>query len=326
MPDANEPKLAISDALAAADPLAQPPAPIDQELMASLPSLPLRARFLVESFLAGRHRSPIKGTSPEFAEYRAYQPGDDLRRIDWRLYGRSDRLSVKQFEDENQLRVCLAFDLSASLRYSSRPKAPTKSDYARTLLGAMALLTRRQHDAVGLALLGDTGSEANGSLQDYVRPSSSLAQHHTVLERLDAPPLARTASIPDALRRLAALLPVGSLIVAASDFYTDIPLLRDALRLLHSRKIEVIGLQVLDPMEIEFASNAAGWFVDLEDGQRLPLNTAACRAGYLERFGAYRRNLEEVFREHAADFVPLRTDRSPLAGLAAYLSHRARLG
>jgi uncharacterized protein (DUF58 family) len=305
------------------DALATALAPIDIDLVASLPTLPLRAKYLVESFVTGRHRSPIKGTAPEFAEYRSYQPGDDLRRIDWRLYGRFDRLSVKQFEDENQLRVTLAFDLSASLRYASRPGLLTKADFARTVLAAMTMLARKQHDAVGLALLGET---PEGSLFDYLRASASPAQQHAVFRRLDEPPQTRAVDLVDGLRRLGSLLPRGGLVVVASDFYADLAALADVLQFLRSQRVEVIGLQVLDPMEIDFGTNAAGFFVDLETGARVPLNTAACRHGYLERFGAFQRELADCFRRQEADLVRLRTDDNPLVALAAYLGRRARLG
>jgi uncharacterized protein (DUF58 family) len=305
--------------------LTSPPAPIDLDLIVSLPSLPLRARYLVESFLTGRHRSPIKGTAPEFAEYRAYQHGDELRRLDWRLYGRSDRLCVKQFEDENQLRTCLALDVSASLRFTSRPSLMTKFDLGRTVLAAIALLARRQHDAVGLALLGETESPLDAGVIDFLRPSASIAHHHTVFARLETPPAARRLALGEALPRIAALLPRGGMVVLASDFYCDLREVRSAMRLFRSQRLELIGVQVLDPMELDFSGDTTGRFVDLESGEYLPLNAAASRNGYLKRFGAFQRELFEVFREHGADLVTLRTDGNPLPALAAYLARRARL-
>lgn len=305
--------------------LTPPVAPIDLDLIVSLPTLPLRARYLVESFLTGRHRSPLRGTAPEFAEYRTYQVGDELRRIDWRLYGRSDRLCVKQYEDENQLRACLALDLSASLRYASRAGLMTKLDLARTVLAAIALLARRQHDAAGLALLGDTENPADAGLIDFLRPSASIAHQHTLFSRLEEPPMARSCNLGLALARITALLPQGGLVILASDFYTDLDELGSALRLFRSQRLELIGVQVLDPMEIEFSTDVAGRFVDLETGGYLPINTAAARAGYLKRFADHQRNLLDLFRGQGADLVPLRTDDNPLPALAAYLGRRARL-
>lgn len=301
-----------------------PLAPIDADLMAALPSLPLRARYLVSSFLTGRHRSPIKGTAPEFAEYRSYQFGDDLRRLDWRLYARSDRLAVKQFEDENQLQSCLVLDVSASMRFASRPGLLSKFDLARTVLGAIALLARRQCDAVGLALLGETDA-ADGGLVDFFRPSASIAHHHTIFSKLEAPPTTQSAALGLGLRRLVPLLPGGGLVVLTSDFYCDLPDLADTLHFLRAHRLDVIGVHVLDPLEAEFGTEEAGRFVDLETGAFLPLNGAAARAGYRKRFGEFQRELGETFQEHNADLVTLRTDANPLPALAAYLARRARL-
>jgi len=312
--------------MARTDPLPLPPvAPIDLELLAALPSVPLRARYLVDCFLAGRHRSPFKGSSPEFAEYGAYQAGDEIRRIDWRLYGRSDRLVVKQFEDESPLRICLALDLSASLRYRSRPELLTKFDFARTILAAVALLARRQQDTVGLAFIGDTAVATDASLFDFVRPGSSAAHHAALFKRLDAPPEARTSSIAGALERIASLMPRGSQIVLASDFYADLTGLDAALHRLGSQKIELVALQVLDPMELDFSADVTGRFVDLESDESLALNSGACRAGYLERFGRFRRELTKVFRSHEVELSLLRTDANPLTALASCLAARARL-
>lgn len=299
------------------------PGSLDVASLAALPTLELRARALVESYLSGRHRSPIKGTAPEFAEYRAYQPGDDLRRVDWRLYARSDRLSLKQYEDENQLRVCLALDLSGSLRYASRPRLPSKFDYARMALAAIALIVRRQRDALGLALVGD-GPGAPDGLLEFLRPGAGRADHQTVFSRLESPPTARTAPLAAALGRLPPVMPHGSLVVVASDFYVELPELDAALRLLRSRRIELLGFQVLDPFELDFDRRVAAQFVDLETGERIRLHSPACRAGYLERFGAYRRELAEVFRRHQSDLVLLRTDSSPLTALSSYLARRGR--
>ncbi|MFT3869181.1 MAG: DUF58 domain-containing protein [Nibricoccus sp.] len=298
------------------------PTPLDVGLLAALPTLSLRARYMVESFMTGRHRSPLKGTSPEFAEYRAYQPGDDLRRIDWRLYGRSDRLQTKQFEDENQLRVELVLDVSSSMRYASRVGIFTKFDYARTVLAAIALLARRQHDAVGLAFVG-AGRAADGGLIGFHRPGASVQHHHDIFNQLDTPPAAQGSAIVEGLRRLARLLSGGGLVVVASDFYADVAELESLLALFRSERLEMLGLQVLDPMEIEFGEAKSGQFVDLESGEVLPLNSRAARKGYLERFTAHRNKLMECFREYGADLLLMRTDEHPLDALSKYLAHRS---
>src|SRR5450432_76585 len=147
-------------------PVRKPLPPLDMALLAELPDLALQARYMVEGFLSGQHRSPQKGSSVEFAEYRMYQPGDDLRRVDWRLYGRTDRLSVKQYEEETQLRVFMVLDVSGSMDFKSERAKFRKIEFARIVLAALGLLAQRQRDAVGLAL-------AAGGLKDFMRARSS---------------------------------------------------------------------------------------------------------------------------------------------------------
>src|SRR5476651_1734682 len=174
-----------------------PVPPLDLTILHDLPSLELRARYMMNGFLTGLHRSPQKGFSVEFAEYRDYQLGDDLRRVDWRLYGRTDRLHVKQFEHETQLRVFLVLDTSASMAYTSRPEAwLRKIDFARTLLAALGLLAMRQSDAFGLALIGT-------DLDDYLKPKSSQAHWRSALGRLDSMQSGGTTGLATGLTTLA---------------------------------------------------------------------------------------------------------------------------
>jgi uncharacterized protein (DUF58 family) len=296
-----------------------PVAPLDLALLYDLPSLELRARFVMDGFLAGLHRSPRKGSSVEFAEYRSYQFGDDLRRIDWRLYGRTDRLNIKQTEHETQLRVSLVFDTSASMNYSSAPEARlTKIDYSRTILAALALLAMRQGDAFGLTVIG-------ASLNEYLKPKASPAHWRTLLGKLDAMQTGGGTGLMGGLENLADLLPARSLVVIASDFYGDLDRLRQILRRLRFDGHEIMTLQVLDPMEIEFDFDANGVFVDSESGRSLVLETAAAREGYLQRFGEFLARLASTVREEGADYLLARTDASPGAALGQYLAERERL-
>jgi uncharacterized protein (DUF58 family) len=296
-----------------------PVTPLDLALLHDLPSLELRARFVMDGFLAGLHRSPRKGSSVEFAEYRSYQFGDDLRRIDWRLYARTDRLNIKQTEHETQLRVSLVFDTSASMNYSSAPESRlTKIDYARTLLAALALLAMRQGDAFGLTIIGS-------SLNDYLKPKASPAHWRTMLGKLDAMQTGGGTGLMDGLENVADLLPARSLVVIASDFYGDLDRLRQVLRRLRFDRHEVMALQILDPMELDFNLDANGVFVDSENGRSLVLDTAAAREGYLRRFGEFLTALAATVREEGADYLLARTDASPGAALGRYLAERERL-
>jgi uncharacterized protein (DUF58 family) len=296
-----------------------PVAPLDLGLLYDLPSLELRARFVMDGFLAGLHRSPRKGSSVEFAEYRNYQLGDDLRRIDWRLFGRTDRLNVKQCEHETQLRVILILDTSASMAYSSRPgQILPKIDFARTVLAALGLLALRQGDAFGLALMGK-------NLGDYLKPKASQSHWRTALGKLDSMKTGGTTGLVRGMEELVEILPSRSLVVVASDFYGDQTKLDQVLRRYRFDRHEVMALQILDPMEIDFHEDRNGTFVDSEDGQKLILDTASVRAGYLQRFRAFLDRVAITVRDEGGDYSLQRTDSRPTDALGLYLAERERL-
>lgn len=291
------------------------PPPIDLKLLAELPSLELQARYLVDGFLNGRHRSPQKGASVEFAEYRNYQIGDDPRRVDWRLFGRTDRLHIKQFEEETQLRIFLVLDASASMDFSSRPQAMSKIEFARLTLAGLAALARRQGDAFGLGIAGM-------ELKDFLRARSSLPHWKSFIGRLETVPATGPTALARVMESLAEVIPARSLIFIASDFYEEPARLRAALQRLRYDNHEIVGLQVLDPFELDFDLDHAGTFVDAETGQRLKLDSPAARAGYLKRFGQHCRELAETFHAAGGDVTQLRTDESPVAALTRYLVKR----
>lgn len=288
---------------------------LDLQLLADLPSLALRSRCLVDGFLSGRHRSPQKGSSVEFAEYRDYRLGDDLRRVDWRLFGRSDRLHVKQFEDETQLRVFTVLDASASMDFKSRPAAMNKLEFARIALAGVATLAERQGDAFGFGVVGM-------ELADFLRARSSSAHWQTFVARMETFRPQQQTALAHALTSLANVIPPRSLVVIASDFYEELPALQAALNRLHYDGHDLIGLQILDPLEIDFDHDHAGFWVDAETGLRQSLESAAVRSGYLKRFQQFCAGLEEQFRAVDGDFYQLRTDEPPIAALSAYIAKR----
>lgn len=288
---------------------------MDLQLLADLPSLALRSRCLLDGFLSGRHRSPRKGSSVEFAEYRSYQLGDDLRRVDWRLFGRSDRMHVKQYEDEAQLRVFTVLDASASMDFSSRQGAWNKLDFARLALAGIATLAQRQGDAFGLGI-------AASELVDFLRARSTSSHWQTFISRLQSISPEPQTALAAALQSLAEILPRRSLVVIASDFYEELPVLGSALNRLQYDGHDLIGLHVLDPIELDFDVDNAGIWVDAESGARQRLDSDAAREGYLRRFREFCVNLEEKFRSAGGDFVQLRTDQPPVAALSSYVATR----
>lgn len=304
--------------------LTKPLPPIDLQLLADLPNLALQARCLVDGFLGGRHRSPQKGSSVEFAEYRGYQFGDDLRRVDWRLFGRTDRLHVKQFEEETQLRVFLVLDGSASMDFKSvaprvgppAGRAPmNKLEFARLVLAAIGALAQRQGDAFGLAVVGT-------ELVDYLRARSTALHWQALIGRLEAVRPTGETALALALESLAEIIPPRSLVVVVSDFYEDPALLQSALRRLRYDQHDLIGLPVFDPLEIDFAQDLTGTFLDAESGARLKLDAPAVRRGYLERFNRFCAELDEMFHDADGDLARLRTDQPPIAALSRYLARR----
>lgn len=287
--------------------------------LAALGTLPLRARRLAEAIGAGGHRSKRKGASVEFADYRDYQPGDDLRRVDWRLYGRTDRLHIRDAHEETPLRVLLLLDVSQSMAYTSRPGSLTKLDFGRSLLGAIALLARRQRDACGIGLL-------SADLIRYIPPSASPARLRSVFGALDAPADGVTTDLAHALARTADAAPRACLFVIASDFYEETAALKSVVQRLRFERHDVLALNIADPAEEDFAFSDPAEFEDSESAVKLALDPLAAAAQYRAAFAAHRRSLAELFRENGFDHLALRTDAPPLAALGAYLARRAGKG
>lgn len=287
------------------------------QLLAELPSLELRARYMVEGFLSGQHRSPQKGSSVEFAEYRNYQLGDDLRRVDWRLYGRTDRLHIKQFEEETQLRIFVVLDASASMDFQSPKAAMSKVEYARLVLAGLGLVAQRQRDAFGLAVAGT-------ELVDFLPARSSTAHWRRFVGKLEVVNPREGTALGPALESLAELIPARSLVVIASDFYEDLPRLEPALRRLAYDHHDLIGLQILDPQEVDFDLEDSGTFIDAETGARLKLDPLAVRDNYLRRFNTFCGELKQEFRAAGGDLDLLRTDDPPTNTLARYLAERGQ--
>jgi len=293
-----------------------PLAPLDLAELSSLGSLPLRARRLADAVGVGHHRSRRKGASVEFADYRDYQPGDDLRRVDWRLYGRTDRVQIRDAYEETPLRVLLLLDVSASMSYASRPGLLTKLDLARAVLGALALLVRRQRDACGVGLLAN-------DLLHYLPPSASPAKLRATWGALESPTLDAPTALAAALSRAAEVAPRACLFVIASDFYEEPAALESVARRLRFERHDVLALHIADPAEEDFDFDHPGEFVDLESSHTLQLDPVVAARDYRAAFAAHQRAVAEVFRGCGFDYLGLRTDTSPLGALAAYLARRA---
>ena len=292
----------------------------DPNVLKALSGLDLKARYLVEGFLLGIHESPFHGLSVEFSEYRDYQPGDDLRHLDWRLYARCDRLYVKQYTQETNVRVYILCDASASMAYRGRDAWGSKLDAARTVAGAMCLMMLDQNDAVGLLAMSEGGQGA-----EFIRPSQKPSQFGTILQHLEHLKPAGGTQLASLLDHAIRLVHRRSILLFFSDFLEPAESIATALAHLRFLGHECLIFHVLDRDEIEFPFGDDAVFEDLETGLRRSVMPPAVREQYLQRFSAYMDKHREQFRALEMPYCPIRTDKEPWEALAMFLSERRRL-
>ena len=289
-----------------------------QELL-RLGSLELVARLVVEGYLAGRHRSPGRGGSLEFAEHRPYVPGDDLRRVDWKVYGRTDRWYVRESEQETNLRATLVLDASASMGFASG-QLPSKWLYGRALAAALAWLLLGQQDAVGLATFGD-------GLRAFVPPRAGRAQRARLFAALEAEEVGGGTSPEGPFRELAERLPRRGLLILLSDLLGPPERFLPGLRYFRHRKHEVVVFHLLDPAERSLAALPPGEeIVDVETGRALHARPEELARGYGEELEALERTYRDQAHDRGFDWVSVTTDEPVAAVLGRYLvSRRHRL-
>ena len=280
-----------------------------------LGSLEFVARLVVEGYLAGRHRSPGLGGSLEFAEHRPYVPGDDLRRVDWKVYGRTDRWYVRESEQETNLRATIVVDASASMGYASGDN-PSKWEYARALAASLAWLLLAQQDAVGLATFGD-------GIRTFIPPRGGRAQRARLFAALEAEDAAGGTSPEGPFRQLAERLPRRGLLVLISDLLGPPERFLPGLRFFRHRKHEVVVFHVLDPAERSLAALPPGEeIVDLESGRSVHARPEELAEGYGRELEALERNYREQAHDRGFDWVPIATDEPVSAVLGRYLAAR----
>ncbi len=291
------------------------------DAIARIARLELRARAVVEGVLAGLHKSPFKGQSVAFLQHREYAPGDDLRRVDWKVWARQDRLTVKEFEEETDLRLTLLVDGSASMDYAAdRPAVPRlgKYDCAATLAASLAWLALSHGDAVGCAVF-----------DDHVRaavPARTARSHlGEIVEILERPRSGRGTAFAPVLRQLAETLPPRGLVAIVTDLLGDRDGVFQGMRLLRKRGHDLVLLHVMDDDELDFPFEGATRFEGLELPEQVACNPRALRAGYLEAVEAF---LGEARRRAAAakcDYALVRTGEPVDAALVKFLSRRASM-
>jgi len=281
--------------------------------LARIASLSLRARRVVEGVFTGLHASPHHGSSVEFAEHKEYSPGDELRHLDWRLYGKSDKLYVKRFEHETNLRATLVLDASGSMAYGDR--AVSKWEYARTVAASLAYLLLGQRDAVGLAIFGD-------GVRRYVPPRSDRNHLSVLAEVLEATEPGGHGQAARSVDQVAERIQRRGLVVLLSDALEAPAPLAAALRRLRHRQHEVAVLHLLDVDEIEFPFDELTLFRSLEDEREVLVEPRAARHAYLQALERHCAELARECRGHEIDYVRLRTDEPVDRALVRYLGAR----
>jgi len=279
--------------------------------------LTLLARNVVEGFLSGVHRSPFKGFSVEFAEHRQYTPGDEIRHIDWRAFGKTDRYYIKEFEEETNLKAYLLLDASGSMSFGGGKGRPSKFQYAQHVAASMAYMMLHQLDAVGL-IVHDT------AIRRLIPPKANPKHLLTVLKTLEATQPGGETSMAPLWHQLAGrFLKRRGMVIILSDFFDDIEALTKALRHLRHRNHEIILFQVLAPEEIDFPYKHLTQFRDLEHrGERMIVDARRLREEYLRNFRSFCEQLRQRSGKMHVDYHVLRTDQPVDRALGIYLSRR----
>ncbi len=290
---------------------------LDPAVAAAVGNLELIARYIVEGFLIGLHRSPYHGFSAEFASYREYAPGDDLRYLDWKVFGRTERFYLKQFEENTNLACTILLDCSGSMSVGEGGGRVSKFTYARQLAAALAYLMLKQQDGAGLVTFADGPIAA-------IPSSARRLQLGRILRELARLQSARGTDVAKGLAGLPEKLRRRGLVVFVSDCLGEAHEIVDALRLFRTHGHEVIVFQVLSPEECDFPFRDLVEFVDAETGARLLTQTADVAKAYLEAFGAHVALLRRECDEMSVDFVELRTDTRLDRALVDYLAKRRR--
>lgn len=288
---------------------------LDAQTLSKLAGVRLRARAVMEGVLSGLHKSPHHGQSVEFAEHKEYAPGDELRHLDWKAYGKLDKFYVKRFEHETNLRAFLVLDGSGSMGY--RSGALSKLEVANILAGALAYLLVRQQDAAGLTVL------SGGQFYD-LPPKAAAGQLALLLERLEHASAEGGTDLLAAAEHLAEKAPRRSQITFFSDLMDERPDALDHLVQLRARGNDVSVFHVLDPAELTFPFDDPTLFLSMEDERRLEVNPREIKASYLEEMAAFREKSKATCQSADVDYEQVRTDERLDEVLLRWLSRRQR--
>jgi uncharacterized protein (DUF58 family) len=289
---------------------------LNPEFVSRLKNMQLRARLVVEGFMVGLHKSPYHGFSVEFAEHRPYMPGDSLRNLDWKVFVKTDRYYVKQYEEETNLKSYLLLDVSNSMNFGTG--GVTKFQYGSYLAAALSYLMIQQRDAVGLATY-DT------ELRSYHPPRSVHTYLNVLLSQLEKLEPSSRTDIGKNLHAVADRISRRGLVIVMSDLLDDPAKILSGLKHFRHEGHEVLVFHILDPRELDFGYTGDVRFRDLETGEELPTQPWHLRKSYREQIGAFVETLRRGCREDRIDYVPLNTGTPYSEALIQYLTKRKQL-
>ncbi len=288
---------------------------LNPQVLASVEGLDLQARMVVEGYVAGMHRSPYHGFSVEFAEHREYVAGDDIRHVDWKVWSKTDKFYLKQYEEETNLLLYLLLDTSESMSYASAGNV-TKLQYAQFVGASLAYLTLWQQDSVGLATFDD-------AVRRFLRPSGQTSQLKEIARLMAASPARERTDVGIVFHDLAERFKKRGVVVVLSDLLDDPARVVAGLRHFRHRRHEVVVFHILDPAEVDFPFRDTTLFKGLEGMPDQLTDPRALRKAYLDEVGAYLDALRRGCQAIDIDYVPLRTDVDLGGALSSYLASRS---
>lgn len=291
----------------------------DPAILSRIAPLGLRAQQVVEGTISGLHRSPLHGVSVEFADYREYVPGDDLKRLDWRAYARSNRFLIKRYEEESNLRATVLLDASASMRYRGKRSPMSKFDYAATLAASLATLLVRQRDAVGLCLF-------DRAERVWLRPAATESQLAKIIQSLEEARPDRETDLGAGLARVAGQIKARGMVMIVSDLLADLDAVYDGLGRLRHAGHEVLIFHVLDRDEIELPFEDSVLFRDIEGAEQLFAEPWAFRKAYRRAMQEFMDDVSGRCRAASIDYVRMISNEDLGGALSYYLHGRKRVG
>lgn len=290
---------------------------LDPSVISKLNSIELKARFVVEGFMVGLHKSPYHGFSVEFSEHRAYNQGDSIRNIDWKVYGKSERYYIKQYEEETNLICNVILDISKSMDYKQSGSI-TKLEYGSTLAAALIYLMLQQQDSVGLSLYSD-------KIETYLPPKSSRVYLRPLLQALDSVKASNKTQTAGCLHSVAEKIKKRGMVIIISDFFDEPESVISAIKHFHFKKNEVIVFQLLDPVEKNFNFGRDAIFVDKETGEEMTTQPYQIQKAYQNAMSDFIKKIKGECRNFGVEYNLIETDTPFDKALFSYFKKRSRL-